>query len=633
MSDENKQFGAENTQNAELTNEPIINSTDEQEPVEETAAEEISAEEENPKQGGWQFDGEAKTLTDAFIENNEIDIPLKPVQPPVAKPAPKPIIAPDEPKKKKSRANKDLPKFVATAIIGALVIGVLVFFGIRYYTLPNTNETMNPGNVAVTVGDTDVSVGMYNYYYTIISNQYISGGSVDTSVDYAKQKTTNAEGKEVTWAQLFVDTTLEQIQYITAYYEEAVEKGVTLTDEQKKTIDEQIESLKTSAGSAGTDGEGVSVDKYISDNYGDYCGLATIRKMLEQCYIAETYFSQKSIDIKVTPEEVQAYFDKHKEDYQQIPYASLQIAYESTDKKAADKAVKDGEKYAKQIKSVKDIKKLMPKVCKDMLSQYISMGYFENEKEAVDALCETATTKSDSALPTAAVEWLFDENVKEGTVKSFNDTENSTVFVIMKTGALTVPEEEMYSVRHILIMPESDKKDEDGESTKDVKYTDEQWKAAEKKADEVYQKYLSSDKSEFAFASLAEEYSEDVNSTSKGQGNSYGGSIVTLLGQMTDSFEKWSTDDKRKYADTEIVKSEFGYHIMFFVEKTKTYLYDCEQQVHSEKEDEFVHSFVIKKHNSGMKKTKVAEPVSGTDGADTQTEFDSEEPVIDGEDD
>lgn len=633
MSDENKQFGAENTQNAELTNEPIINSTDEQEPVEETAAEGISAEEENPKQGGWQFDGEAKTLTDTFIENNEIDIPLKPVQPPVAKPAPKPIIAPDEPKKKKSRANKDLPKFVATAIIGVLVIGVLVFFGIRYYTLPNTNETMNPGNVAVTVGDTDVSIGMYNYYYTIISNQYISGGSVDTSVNYAKQKTTNAEGKEVTWAQLFVDTTLEQIQYITAYYEEAVEKGVTLTDEQKKTIDEQIESLKTSAGSAGSDGEGVSVDKYISDNYGDYCGLATIRKMLEQCYIAETYFSQKSIDIKVTPEEVQAYFDKHKEDYQQIPYASLQIAYESTDKKAADKAVKDGEKYAKQIKSVKDIKKLMPKVCKDMLSQYISMGYFENEKEAVDALCETATTKSDSALPTAAVEWLFDENVKEGTVKSFNDTENSTVFVIMKTGALTVPEEEMYSVRHILIMPESDKKDEDSDSTKDVKYTDEQWKAAEKKADEVYQKYLSSDKSEFAFASLAEEYSEDVNSTSKGQGNSYGGSIVTLLGQMTDSFEKWSTDDKRKYADTEIVKSEFGYHIMFFVEKTKTYLYDCEQQVHSEKEDEFVHSFVIKKHNSGMKKTKVAEPVSGTDGADTQTEFDSEEPVIDGEDD
>lgn len=633
MSDENKQFGAENTQNAELTNEPIINSTDEQEPVEETAAEEISAEEEKQNQGGWQFDGEAKTLTDAFIENNEIDIPLKPVQPPVAKPAPKPIIAPDEPKKKKSRANKDLPKFVATAIIGALVIGVLVFFGIRYYTLPNTNETMNPGNVAVTVGDTDVSIGMYNYYYTIISNQYISGGSVDTSVDYAKQKTTNAEGKEVTWAQMFVDTTLEQIQYITAYYEEAVEKGVTLTDEQKKTIDEQIESLKTSAGSAGTDGEGVSVDKYISDNYGDYCGLATIRKMLEQCYIAETYFSQKSIDIKVTPEEVQAYFDKHKEDYQQIPYASLQITYESTDKKAADKAVKDGEKYAKQIKSVKDIKKLMPKVCKDMLSQYISMGYFENEKEAVDALCETATTKSDSALPTAAVEWLFDESVKEGAVKSFNDTENSTVFVIMKTGALTVPEEEMYSVRHILIMPESDKKDEDSDSTKDVKYTDEQWKAAEKKADEVYQKYLSSDKSEFAFASLAEEYSEDVNSTSKGQGNSYGGSIVTLLGQMTDSFEKWSTDDKRKYADTEIVKSEFGYHIMFFVEKTKTYLYDCEQQVHSEKEDEFVHSFVIKKHNSGMKKTKVAEPVSGTDGADTQTEFDSEEPVIDGEDD
>lgn len=631
MSDENKQFGADNTDDIELKNEEMVNNADEQET--DTQAVE---QEETSGDDSWQFDGEAHTLTDAVIENNEIDIPIRPVQPPVAKPAPKPIIAPDEPKKKKSRANKDLPKFVATAIIGALVIGVLVFFGIRYYTLPNTNETMNPGNVAMTVGDTDVSIGMYNYYYTIISNQYISGGSVDTSTDYSKQKTTDEEGKEVTWADLFVDTTIEQIQYITAYYEDAVKNGVTLTEEQEKTVEEQLESLKTAASTAGKNGEGVSVDKYISDNYGDYCGLATIKKMLEQCYIAETYFNQKSLDIKVTEDEAQDYFNKNKAEYQQMPFASLQIVYNSEDKKAADKAVKDGEKYAKQIKSVKDIKKLIPSVSKDLISQYVSMGYFENEKEAVKALqesCETTTTKSDSSLPTAAVEWLFDENTKVGTTKSFNDTENSTVFVVMKTGELTLPEDEMYSVRHILIMPESDKEDENEDPTKDVKYTEEQWKAAEKKANEVYQKYLVSDKSEYQFALLAEEYSDDVNSTSKGQGNSYGGSIVTLLGQMTESFEKWSTDDKRKYADTEIVKSEFGYHIMFFVEKTKTYIYDCEQHIHSEKEDDFVHSFEVKKHNSAMKKTKVAKPVSGTDSTDTQTDFEDEEPVIDGEDD
>lgn len=627
MNDENMQFGTGETDNPELTNEPIINNADEQEAV-------VANEPEETQGDSWKFDGEAHTVTDAVIENNEIDIPVRPVQHLVAKPAPKPIIAPDEPKKKKkNRANKDLPKFVATAIIGAIVIGVLVFFGIRYYTVPNTNETMNPGNVALTVGDTDVSIGMYNYYYTAISNQYISSGNVDTSIDYSKQKTTNADGKEVTWADLFVDTTVEQIQYITAYYEEAVEKGVTLTDEQKKTMDENLESLKTAASTAGENGEGESVDKYISDNYGDYCGLATIRKMLEQCYVAETYFSQKSIDIRVTDEEIQNYFDKNKDDYQQIPYASLQIVYDSEDKKETDKAVKDGEKYAKQVKSVKDIKKLIPEVSKEMISQYVAMGYFENEKEAVKALqdsCELTATKNDSSLPESAVEWLFDENTKVGAVKSFNDTENAAVFVVMKTGEQSVPDEEMYSVRHILIMPESDEKDDEDESpTTDIKYTDEQWKVAEDKANEVYQKYLSSDKSEYQFALLAEEYSDDVNSTSNGQSGYFGGSIITLLGQMTKPFEDWSTDESRKYGDTEIVKSEFGYHIMFFVEKTKTYLYDCEQNVHNEKEDEFVHSFKIKKHSTGMKKTKVAKPETGT----TSSDNDADEPIIDGEDD
>lgn len=619
MSEENKQFdiGNENAEDIELTNEEIINNAEEQEAVSEEVSDETSDSE-------WKFDGEAPTLSDSFVENGEVEISMPPQQP-AAKPAPKPIIAPDEPlakkkKEKKSRANKDLPKFLATAIIGVLVIGVLVFFGIRYYTVPNTNETMNPGNVALTVGDTDVSIGMYNYYYTIISNQYISSGNVDTSIDYSKQKTTNADGKEVTWADLFVDTTVEQIQYITAYYEEAVEKGVTLTDEQKKNLDEQLNSLKTAASSQGENGEGESIDKYISDNYGDYCGLATIKKMLEQCYIAETYFDQKSIDIKASDKEIQNYYNKNSDDYKQIPYASLQIIYNSEDTKATDQAIKDGEKYAKQVKSAEDIKKLVPKVSKDLIDQYVAMGYFENKKEATKAVqesCESSTTKTDSSLPDDAVEWLFDNNTKVGDRKSFNDKENSAVFVVMKTGKDTVADDEIYSVRHILIMPESDEEDENEDSTTDKKYTEEQWNAAEKKANEIYQKYLSSDKSEYQFALLADEYSDDVNSTSRGQGGSFGGSIVTPLGQMTKSFEDWSTDDKRKYADTEIVKSEFGYHIMFFVEKTKSYLYDCEQHVRNEKEDDFIHSFEIKKHNSVMKKTKVAQPVADND--DTQS--------------
>ena len=35
---------------------------------------------------------------------------------------------------------------------------------------------------------------------------------------------------------------------------------------------------------------------------------------------------------------------------------------------------------------------------------------------------------------------------------------------------------------------------------------------------------------------------------------------------MVKPFEDWSFDASRKYGDTGLVKADFGYHIMFFVE-------------------------------------------------------------------
>jgi hypothetical protein len=51
---------------------------------------------------------------------------------------------------------------------GSLFLLFLHFFGVRYFTVPNSDEKMNPGNVALKVSDTPVSIGMYNYYYDSI---------------------------------------------------------------------------------------------------------------------------------------------------------------------------------------------------------------------------------------------------------------------------------------------------------------------------------------------------------------------------------------------------------------------------------------------------------------------------------
>ncbi len=201
----------------------------------------------------WEFEAKAETLDETMVESDEYEIKIpekkQDIQPKPEKEKKMDSAPPAH--KKKDAANTT--KFVLAGITSALIIAVLVFLGVRYYTVPNSEEQMNPGNIAVTVNDTDVSIGMYNYYYTCITQNYISYAQygyyedLDTSKDYSKQTTTDEEGNTMKWSERFKKDTLDQIKYITSYYEAAVNAGVTLTAEQKESVEENLKTIKESA--------------------------------------------------------------------------------------------------------------------------------------------------------------------------------------------------------------------------------------------------------------------------------------------------------------------------------------------------------------------------------------------------
>ena len=62
----------------------------------------------------------------------------------------------------------------------AAVIAVVAVFGVRYYTIPNGKEGKytNPASVVATVNDQKISIGMFDYYASIVSyyEQYASYG-------------------------------------------------------------------------------------------------------------------------------------------------------------------------------------------------------------------------------------------------------------------------------------------------------------------------------------------------------------------------------------------------------------------------------------------------------------------------
>ena len=110
------------------------------------------------------------------------------------------------------------------------------------------------------------------------------------------------------------------------------------------------------------------------------------------------------------------------------------------------------------------------------------------------------------------------------------------------------------NVRHVLLQPEGGETGEDGYPV----YTDEAWEACRAEAEEIYGKWQEGDKSEDSFAQLAMDYSVDGSA-------SYGGLYENIYeDQMVEEFEDWCFDASRQVGDHGLVKTVYGYHIMFF---------------------------------------------------------------------
>lgn len=117
-------------------------------------------------------------------------------------------------------------------------------------------------------------------------------------------------------------------------------------------------------------------------------------------------------------------------------------------------------------------------------------------------------------------------------------------------------ESKLVDVRHILVQVKGGFSDTQGNMT----HTDEEWAECEAAAQAILDEWLAGDKTEESFAALANEKSEDPGS------NTNGGLYENVYqGQMVEPFETWCFDDSRQYGDYGLVKTSYGYHVMYYV--------------------------------------------------------------------
>ena len=502
-------------------------------------------------------------------------------------------------KAKKSPAVEKTKKIVSkvVAIVLAVAIGLGAIYGILDFF--GTPQKV----IKVSVDDTEYkfSLAEYNYYYYSLAMKYVQtsyeydsyygegSGAEFLGFDYSKapqnqeylEDYSAATGytledlgniKEPTWADLFRCAAIDQIIQVKLGAAKAAEKGITLTDEETKSIDETIESLRKNAKS-----NDYSLDRYLHANYGKGVNEKILRQATEEQTLATNYYAslQEEMYDEVTAEQVNDRYNKNKDSYDIVTLRIYDVKIESDaakdateDEKAAAQAKADKEAKARAeaiLSQITDEKSFITQAELDVKLNNPDEKNYDGDKATLGDITYNRLKSTSEDL----AKWAYDDARKVGdkTVIATDEAYHVVLMVTLPHKDTTIASND---VRHILIeFPEKNTDgtatsttDEDGKTTKNI--TDETKAETKAKAQAILDEYLKNPTEE-NFIALAKEKSEDTGSATTG------GLIegVSDNGQYVEAFTNWAVNTARKPGDTGIVESEYGYHIMYYVKASE----------------------------------------------------------------
>ena len=436
---------------------------------------------------------------------------------------------------------------------------------------------------ALTVGGTKVSAAELNHYYVDSINEfltdygdYASLFGLDTTKPLDEQFYNEEENQ--TWADYFIDYAASSAQNMYAIYNAAKADGQTLSTESQATIDDTIASFEVYAALYGH----ASTDAYIAAMYGQGCNEETFRQYAEVQMMASEYATAYSESLTYGADAIQAEDEANADSYSSFTYNYYYLASSSfyeggTTDEEGNTTYSDAEKEAGRAAAEAAANSLLTAATVEDLDAAIAALPVNAEAATTPASTRNEEYFYDSILSIAR-EWVTGERAEgditvipnESTTHNHEDSEectgeNDTTVVngyyVVRFENENKNETNLVNVRHILVSYEGGTYDD---TTGTTTYSDEEKAAARKAALEILDTFNAGEKTEDAFAALANEHSDDGDGTTGGlYENVYPGQMVT-------NFNDWCFDAARTPGETGIVETEYGCHVMYFVGTSDT---------------------------------------------------------------
>ena len=409
-------------------------------------------------------------------------------------------------------------------------------------------------NIAAKSDNFSVSLAMINRIFKSTYNDFTSYYASYYGFDTAKSSRVQYYDEEngITWYDQFIDSAKSNVKQLLTLCEAAKKDGLSLDEEDKKNIDTNIENMRAAADNAGQ-----AFDDYISTTFGSGLTEKDVRENLEQTTLAQKYYQKVYNSFNYTDEEYEKAYEENKESYQYVDFLTFTFGYGTVDssessvtidekqKEVAKKAADELAKTKTEEEFTEHIKKYL-----NENRSYVNLSAEESHTEeeyqsAIESQVKSAKVEKYAyEATTDAGKWLFADSRNINDTYVFEGTSSYNVVMLLKKPYRD--ESINKNVRHILFTADTYGSDAN----------------AQKKADEVYEEWKKGEATEESFGKLATIYNADSDSGSAASGGLYEN---VYEGKMVPEFNDWIFDPERKEGDTGIVKTTYGYHIMYYV--------------------------------------------------------------------
>ncbi len=477
---------------------------------------------------------------------------------------------------KQQSEDKKLKVYSVTFIVIILVIA-LAALAIVGVTTVRRHGLIEKSTVAATIDGKNFSAVEMNYYFVdAVSNTYNQWQSTygENTSSYTAAMGLNLaapldeqvynEQTGETWADYFFGLALNQARSDYAMSKQAAAVGFTLSEEDQAALESTLSQVDLYASVYGYNG----TDGFLRATYGNGADQKSYREYCERSALASTYYNDYYNSLTYDDGAIRAKDAENPKQYNAYSYAYYYVSYAQYLEGGTE--AEDGTiTYTEQELNAARAK------AKEVAQHLAEFDSVEALDAAIAALPINAANENTSTLKVVdgmysgisatAKDWISDESRKENDVtyleyastttdEDGNETSSVNGYYVVIFQGVNENLRKLANVRHLLVNYES--------ATGETTYTDEEKAAAYAEAEQILNEWKAGDATEESFAALVTEKTDDTGSAETG---GLYMDITPQQGIYVENFTNWSVDPDRKSGDVEIIETEYGCHIMYYV--------------------------------------------------------------------